>query len=121
MSFSQAANALGHKTWSICDASQVDHMIEKSIKLSKLKKEIKDAMDEGSSSFFTAFGGLNVNCDFEVLNAENQPIKGLYAAGLEVSCMIGHTYTTWTSGYAFRFSCCSGRHAALNAVEKTGL
>ena len=60
-------------------------MIEKDIKLSKLKKEIKDAMDEGSSSFFTAFGGLNVNRDFEVLNAENQPIKGLYAAGLEVS------------------------------------
>lgn len=39
----------------------------------------------------------------------------------EVSRMIGHTYTTWTSGYAFGFSCYSGRHAALNAVEKMDL
>lgn len=74
-----------------------------------------------TSAFFTAFGGLNVNRDFEVLNTKNQPIKGLYATGLEVSRMIGHTYTTWTSGYAFGFSCYSDRHAALNAVEKMGL
>lgn len=74
-----------------------------------------------TSAFFTAFGGLNVNRDFEVLNTKNQPIKGLYATGLEVSRMIGHTYTTWTSGYAFGFSCYSGRHAALNAVEKMDL
>ena len=47
-----------------------------------------------TSAFFTAFGGLNVNRDFEVLNTKNQPIKGLYATGLEVSRMIGHTYTT---------------------------
>lgn len=71
-------------------------MIEKGIKLSKLKREIKDAMDKGSSSFFTAFGGLNVNCDFEVLNAENQPIKGLYAASFEASRKISHAYATWT-------------------------
>lgn len=94
MSFSQTANALGHETWSICDASQVDHMIEKGIKLSKLKKEIKNAMNKGSSSFFTAFGGLNVNCDFEVLNAENQPIKGLCAASFEASRKISHAYAT---------------------------
>ena len=96
-------------------------MIEMGTKLTKLKKEFKAAVDEGSNSFFAVFGGLNVNRDFEVLNTKNQPIKGLYATGLEVSRMIGHTYSTWTSGYAFGFSCYSGRHAALNAVEKMGL
>lgn len=71
-------------------------MIGKGAKLTKLLKEIKAAMDKGSSSFFTAFGGLNVNCDFEVLNAENQPIKGLYAASFEASRKISHAYATWT-------------------------
>lgn len=67
--------------------------------------------------FFSAFGGLVVNRDFQVLNTENKPIKGLYATGLEVSKMVGHTYTTWTSGYAFGFAAYSGRHAGLNAAE----
>lgn len=71
-------------------------MIGKGAKLTKLLKEIKATVDEGSNSFFAVFGGLNVNCGFEVINTKNQPIKGLYAAGLEVSRMIGHTYATWT-------------------------
>ena len=75
MSFSQAANAvytqLGHTAWSITawsifDESQVDYMIEKGVdsgvgvlvpvgaKLTKLKEEIKTALDEGSDSFFAA-------------------------------------------------------------------
>lgn len=67
--------------------------------------------------FFSAFGGLVVNRDFQVLDKNNKPMKGLYATGLEVSKMVGHTYTTWTSGWAFGFAAYSGRHAALNAVE----
>ena len=47
----------------------------------------------------------------------NKPIKGLYATGLEVSKAVGHTYTTWTSGFAFGFACYSGRHAGLNAAQ----
>ena len=69
------------------------------------------------SYFFSAFGGLVVNRDFQVLDKSNKPIKGLYATGLEVSKVVGHTYTTWTSGYAFGFAAYSGRHAGLNAAE----
>ena len=69
------------------------------------------------SYFFSAIGGLCVNRDFQVLDTNNQPIKGLYATGLEVSKVVGHTYTTWTSGYAFGFAAYSGRHAGLNAAE----
>lgn len=72
-------------------------------------------------NYFTAIGGLNVNRQFQVLDTENKPIKGLYAAGVEVSRMVGHTYTTWTSGYAFGFACYSGRHAALNVARQLGL
>lgn len=69
------------------------------------------------SYFFSAFGGLVINRKFEVLDKNNKPIKGLYATGLEVSKAVGHSYTTWTSGFAFGFACYSGRHAGLNAVE----
>ena len=69
------------------------------------------------SYFFSAFGGLVVNRDFQVLDTNNKPIKGLYATGLEVSKAVGHTYTTWTSGFAFGFACYSGRHAGLNAAQ----
>lgn len=69
------------------------------------------------SYFFSAFGGLVVNRDFQVLDKSNKPIKGLYATGLEVSKVVGLTYTTWTSGYAFGFAAYSGRHAGLNAAE----
>ena len=48
---------------------------------------------------------------------QNKPIKGLYATGLDISKAVGHTYTTWTSGFAFGFACYSGRHAGLNAAE----
>lgn len=72
------------------------------------------------ANFFTAFGGLNTNRQFQVLDANNKPIKGLYAAGVEISNMVGHTYTTWSSGHAFGFACYSGRHAALNATKAIG-
>lgn len=72
------------------------------------------------SYFFSAFGGLNTNRRFEVLDEHNKPIKGLYATGLDVSNMIGHTYTTWSSGYAFGFAAYSGRHAAINAAKAIG-
>lgn len=73
------------------------------------------------SYFFSAIGGLNTTREFQVLDVNNKPIKGLYATGLEVSNMVGHSYTTWTSGWAFGFACYSGRHAALNAAKAIGL
>lgn len=73
------------------------------------------------ANFFAAYGGLNTNRRFQVLDKENKPITGLYAVGLEVSNMVGHTYTTWSSGHAFGFACYSGRHAALNAAQDLGL
>lgn len=69
------------------------------------------------SYFFSAYGGLRTNRSHQVLDVNNKPIPGLYAAGLEVSDMVGPTYTTWSSGHAFGFACYSGRHAGLNAAE----
>ncbi len=68
------------------------------------------------SFFFSAYGGLVTNREHQVLNAKHQPIPGLYAAGLEVSNMVGPTYPDFFSGQAFGFAAYSGRHAAKNAV-----
>lgn len=67
--------------------------------------------------YFSSYGGLRTNRDHQVLNKDNKPIKGLYAVGLEVSNMVGPTYSTWSSGHAFGFASFSGRHAAINAAN----
>ena len=69
------------------------------------------------SYFFSAYGGLITNRDHQVLTKDSKPIPGLYAAGLEVSNMVGPTYPDFFSGHAFGFASYSGRHAAKNAVE----
>ncbi len=69
------------------------------------------------SYYFSAYGGLRTNRSHQVLDKSFNPIPGLYATGLEVSDMVGPTYTTWSSGHAFGFASYSGRHAAINAVE----
>ena len=63
-------------------------------------------------------GGIVINEKAQVLSKEREPIKGLYATGLEVSDMVGPTYSTWSSGHAFGFASYSGRHAALNAIDE---
>ncbi len=61
---------------------------------------------------------LITNRDHQVLTKDSKPIPGLYAAGLEVSNMVGPTYPDFFSGHAFGFTASySGRHAAKNAVE----
>ncbi len=69
------------------------------------------------SYFFTSYGGLRTNRNHQVLDTNHQPIKGLYAAGVEVSDMVGPTYTTWSSGHALGFASYSGRHAAIHAAD----
>ena len=64
--------------------------------------------------YFSSYGGLVTNRNHQVLDKKNKPIKGLYATGLEVSNMVGPTYTTWSSGHAFGFAAFSRRHAAEN-------
>ena len=69
-----------------------------------------------TGGYFSSIGGLRTSLKHEVLDKNDKPMPGLYAAGLEVSNVVGPTYMTWSSGYAFGYACYSGRHAGENAA-----
>ncbi len=69
-----------------------------------------------TGGYFSSYGGLRTARNHQVLDKNDKPMPGLYATGLEVSNMVGPTYTTWSSGHAFGFACFSGRHAGENAA-----
>ena len=69
-----------------------------------------------TGGYFSTIGGLRTARNHQVLDKNDKPMAGLYAAGLEVSNMVGTTYATWSSGYALGYACYSGRHAGENAA-----
>mgnify|MGYP002679170160 FL=1 len=67
--------------------------------------------------FFCTLGGVRVDRGMHVLDKNDKPIPGLYAAGVDAGGLWSDTYTTWTSGHAFGFAAWSGQKAAENAVK----
>lgn len=65
--------------------------------------------------FLQTVGGLKVNDRMEVLNHQNMPIPGLFAAGVDIGGWEPDTYCDALSGAAFGFSVNSGRIAGENA------
>ena len=58
-------------------------------------------------------GGLQVNKDLQVLNWDNQPIKGFYAAGETVGGAHGNSFL---GGDGVSFACASGYQAGQNVA-----
>ncbi len=67
--------------------------------------------------FLQTVGGLKVNDRMEVLNHQNMPIPGLFAAGVDIGGWEPDTYCDALSGAAFGFSVNSGRIAGENAND----
>ena len=61
-------------------------------------------------------GGIKINHHMEVLNCQDVPIHGLYAAGTDVGGWESHTYNVRLSGSTFGFPLNSGRIAGENAA-----
>ena len=66
--------------------------------------------------FFVSLGGAKTSLKMEVLDNNDQPIPGLFAAGGDVGGQYGDTYTLWTSGFSFQFAASSGRIAGKSAA-----
>jgi fumarate reductase flavoprotein subunit len=65
----------------------------------------------------TTHGGVKINHQMEVLNLQDTPIRGLYAAGVETGGTDADTYNVFLSGHSFGFTINSGRIAGENAAR----
>jgi fumarate reductase flavoprotein subunit len=70
-----------------------------------------------SCGIMNTLGGIKINEKMEVLNQDDMPIPGLYAAGNDAGGWTSDTYCTAQPGSAFGFALNSGRIAGENAFE----
>ncbi|MCF8094940.1 MAG: FAD-dependent oxidoreductase [Desulfobacteraceae bacterium] len=61
-------------------------------------------------------GGIKINHETEVLDLQNEPIPGLYAAGVETGGADANSYNAQLAGHSCGFSVSSGRIAGENAA-----
>ena len=71
------------------------------------------------ANFLTTTGGIKINERMEVLGTDDEPISGLYAAGVDVGGWTTDTYCAALPGTAFGFAVNSGRIAGENAARRT--
>lgn len=64
-----------------------------------------------------SLGGLKINHKMEVLNKKDDPIPGLYAAGIDTGGWEIETYNQFLMGTTFSFALNSGRIAGENAAK----
>lgn len=62
-------------------------------------------------------GGIKINEHMQVMTEEDEPIPGLYAAGVETGAKDWHSYNMWLSGHAFGFTVNTGRIAGEEAAK----
>jgi fumarate reductase flavoprotein subunit len=62
-------------------------------------------------------GGIRINERMEVLDNNDKPIRGLYAAGVATSGWEAETYCSDLNGSTFGYAINSGRIAGENAAE----
>jgi len=67
--------------------------------------------------FLGTIGGIKINYRMEVLDHEDNPIPGLYAAGIDTGGWEADTYNVVLSGTTFGFAISSGRIAGENAAK----
>jgi len=69
--------------------------------------------------FLGTIGGIKINHRMEILNHQDDPIPGLYAAGSVAGGWESDTYCLQLSGSAFGFALNSGRIAGENAADRS--
>lgn len=67
--------------------------------------------------FLGTLGGLKVSGELEVLDEKDDPIPGLFAAGLDVGGLYGDTYDVTLAGTTFSFALTSGLIAGRKALR----
>ena len=73
---------------------------------------------KGIAVLLDTIGGIRINERMEVLDKQNKPVPGLFAAGVVTSGWESEVYCSELSASAFGFAVNSGRIAAENAVQR---
>jgi len=71
-----------------------------------------------NSDYLDTIGGIKINHRMEVLNKRDEPIPGLYAAGVVTGGWEGDNYCALLSGSTCGFAINSGRIASENAAAR---
>lgn len=74
---------------------------------------------ETASRSLSTIGGIKINEKMEVLNPEDNPIPGLYAAGIDTGGWESEPYNAYLYAHAFGFAVNSGRIAGESASGYT--
>jgi fumarate reductase flavoprotein subunit len=72
---------------------------------------------QGGLNLLSTHGGIKISHHMEVLDSQDNPIPGVYAAGNETGGMDSDTYDVNLSGHSFGFAINSGRIAGENAAR----
>lgn len=72
---------------------------------------------KGFVSYLTTMGGIKINEQMEALDGAENPIPGLFAAGIDTGGWESETYCVLLSGSTFGFAINSGRIAGENAAR----
>ena len=72
---------------------------------------------KGHLGLCDAYGGIKINEKMEALDATDNPIPGLYAAGSTAGCWESESYCYRLTGHLVGFALNSGRIAGENAVK----
>jgi fumarate reductase flavoprotein subunit len=69
------------------------------------------------AGFHGTIGGIKINEHMQVIDIQDKPIPGLYAAGIDTGGWESETYCVVLAGSTFGFALNSGRIAGENAVQ----
>lgn len=67
--------------------------------------------------YVTSIGGINIDIDNRVLTAEDEPIPGLYSAGVDSCELYQETYNYQLSGGMMAYNTYSGRNAVRTILK----
>jgi fumarate reductase flavoprotein subunit len=101
---------------SFCDRGHDDYFAKDRLYLTPLRKPPYYAM-RCTLRMTAIHGGIKINHRMEALDKEDDPIPGLYAAGIETGATEWDSYNMGVSGHAFGFAINSGRIAGEEAVK----
>jgi fumarate reductase flavoprotein subunit len=72
---------------------------------------------KGLRAFFLTLGGVEVNAEMQALNANGNPIPGLWVTGQDMGGLYDSTYDLLAEGSASSFALSSGRIAVRSIVK----